>query len=164
MTLNNNRPSILLTNINERSALGAWRSIENTNVNVIKATTIKGLQSLDHKKGVLIHPCPINEFNDFKIWIKTQLLKDNSLVVLPINEAVVYASETIRLEEPAFANRFIMPSQDSLKYTLSKFNATQGAQQAGILTPKTYFIRESFSETINIPNEPLTYPLIFNDS
>ena len=75
MTLNNNRPSILLTNINERSALGAWRSIENTNVNVIKATTIKGLQSLDHKKGVLIHPCPINEFNDFKIWIKTQLLK-----------------------------------------------------------------------------------------
>ncbi|NRD23239.1 ATP-grasp domain-containing protein [Winogradskyella litoriviva] len=154
------KPSILLTNIHERSALGALQSLETANIRVIKATTVKGLQSLDKKENVILHPCPIEKFYDFKNWITEFVNKNEGLFVFPINEGIVFACESIRIEHADIEGRFIMPSHNSLKYTLSKFNATQAAQDAGLKIPKTFFIREAFSEVTNIPNESLNYPLI----
>ncbi|WP_417860047.1 ATP-grasp domain-containing protein [Winogradskyella sediminis] len=151
---------ILLTNIHERSALGALRSLNSAGIEVVKTTTIKGLRALDQKENVGIHPSPNSEFVGFKNWLLDQLHTNPDLVVLPINESIVYACDSLRKEYPTLTTRFIMPSHQSLKYTLSKYHATKAAQKAGLATPNTFFIREAASEVITIPREPLSYPLI----
>lgn len=157
---NNNQQLVLLTNFHERSAQSAWRSLKKLGIQVILSTTVKGVRLLDRKENIEIHPCPDAEFSEFVNWLLLKLNSHNALLILPINEAVVYACDTLRLEHPELSDRFIMPSPSSLKYTLSKFNATRAAIIAGIKTPETFFIKEASSDIINIPSNQLEYPLI----
>ena len=160
MNLNNSFLLVLLTNVHERSALGAWRSLEAAGIAVMPSTTIKGLRELDGKENIELHPCPITAFSDFTNWLKAKLSSDKKLLILPINEAIVYACDAIRIEHSELADRFIMPSHASLSYTLSKFNATQAAQKAGIETPETFFIKNPSSLILETPKKQLQYPLI----
>lgn len=160
MNLNNSRLLVLLTNVHERSALGAWHALEAAGIAVMPSTTIKGLRELDGKENIELHPCPITAFSNFTNWLKAKLSSDKKLLILPINEAIVYACDTIRLEHSELADRFIMPSHASLSFTLSKFNATRAAQKAGIQTPETFFIKDPSSLTLEIPKKQLQYPLI----
>lgn len=158
--MNNNTILVLLTNAHERSAQGAWRSLERAGIQVILSTTAKGLRSMDDKEKIELHPCPEAEFVDFKNWLLKKLDSDDTLLILPINEAIVFACDELRSEHVATAPRFIMPSSTSLKYALSKFNATKVAIKANIKTPETYFIKEASSDIINLPSKQLQYPLI----
>ncbi|OBX25520.1 protein-tyrosine-phosphatase [Gelidibacter algens] len=160
MTFNNNQLSVLLTNIQERSAQGAWKSLDKARIPVILSTTAKGLLLMDRKENVEVHPCPDTEFYDFKNWVYSKINSDNGLLILPINEAIMFACDTLRKAHPEMANRFIMPSSSSLHYTLSKFNATKAAIKANIKTPETFFIKESGSDVINLPSKSLKYPRI----
>jgi len=151
---------ILLTNAHERSAQIAIGSLKGASYNIIIATSQSALHLLRNKNNIVIHPCPNAQTNLFIQWIRDMLNKEQDVLVLPINESTLFACDSIRTNQPDLASRFIMPSDHSLKYALSKFEATQAAQNANIITPKTYFIRKSSSEQINWPNKPLNFPLI----
>jgi protein-tyrosine-phosphatase/predicted ATP-grasp superfamily ATP-dependent carboligase len=60
-------------------------------------------------------------------------------VVLPISEAAIYALDAVRAEVPDSV-KLLMPSSEQLRYTLSKYHATQAAQRLGIPTPRTAFV------------------------
>ena len=152
--------SILITNAHERSARSAIQSLKKAGYKTIISTSQNSLHLLKSIKEILLHPCPSQETLHFENWLIELVKKDNGLFVLPINEAVIHCCETIRLNTPKLAARFIMPSNNSLKYALSKFHATQSAQTANIKTPKTYFIKNATEKSVHFPSEVLDYPLI----
>ena len=152
--------NILITNANERSAQIAIQSLKKAGYKTIVSTSKKSLHLLRDKTEAIIHPCPINEINLFENWLREQLNKDQDVFILPINEAVLFTCDQMRINTPEWASRFIMPSHHSLKCALSKFQATKAAQIANIKTPKTYFIKEASGKLIHLPEEELIYPLI----
>jgi protein-tyrosine-phosphatase/carbamoylphosphate synthase large subunit len=152
--------TILITNAHERSAQIAIQSLKKAGYKTIVSSSKNSLYLVKYKNEILLHPCPSKETILFENWLKELLRKDNELFVLPINEAVLFACELIRINHPEFAPRFIMPSHNSLQYALSKLYATRAAQKANIKTPKTYFIKEVSAKGLNLPKDDLAYPMI----
>ncbi|MCS6915691.1 MAG: ATP-grasp domain-containing protein [Myxococcales bacterium] len=155
---------ILLTDAQELAALGALRSLGRAGHEVTLAypAQLRPPASVRsrHCAATLCHPDPWREHAAFRAWLADVARSYD--VVLPVSEACIAAAASIRRLTPTGARPlWLMPSDESLRYTLSKYRATEAAQRLGLLTPRTVFVTDgSAGSTFNDDLSGLRYPLV----
>jgi protein-tyrosine-phosphatase len=135
------KPPILIANAQDRAAKVAVRSLLRAGFPVIPAvftkkpedSTVCGLRCLKC-------PDPLSAQAQFRDWLAEYLEKHASLIVLPIHEAVVHGAAQL-IQDGAARKRFVLPNSEGLRLSLSKYNATQDAVDAGLVIPQTVFLR-----------------------
>lgn len=135
---------ILIPNIQDRAASTSMLALTEAGYIVWGGVTekkFKSVKSLVSKcNKIMVHPDASNEHSMFKKWLIELLANNDDLIVLPVNEAVVFASISIS-NTMAFDKRFVMPSKSSLNFSLSKYQATKAAKEAGLCVPVTKYIK-----------------------
>lgn len=96
-------------------------------------------------QDVVESPDPFKEFDRFKDWLAGYKERNPEVLVFPINEAVVQAAADLRAKSENLSG-YILPSDGSLKVSLSKYYANQSALKAGLRIPETVFLREPGTE------------------
>jgi glutathione synthase/RimK-type ligase-like ATP-grasp enzyme len=131
--------SILITDGHELAGLGAARSLGRAGHRVTVAVP-QGLSApvarSRYVAQVIDSPSPWADQAAFRRFLLAEARKYE--VLLPVSEAAIAAAATLRAE--LHPTRLLMPSDDSLRYTLSKYHATKLAQTVGLATPPTVFL------------------------
>jgi protein-tyrosine-phosphatase len=159
----NLRTTIVVPFVQDRSALNAIHSLGRSGYRI--ATTFSSTSGVAvssrsrYIAEMILTPDPTKKPKEFRDWLEERLLKNPSECVLPVNEAVIAAA--INLRQRGFTtDRFIMPRDEHLEFTLSKFRATEAAESVGIPTPKTIYLRCPGHGEILQSLSGLTFPLI----
>ena len=160
--------SILITDGHELAGLGAARSLGRAGHRVTVAVP-QGLSApvarSRYVAQVIDSPSPWADQAAFRRFLLAEARKYE--VLLPVSEAAIAATATLRAELAPV--RLLMPSDDSLRYTLSKYHATKLAQSVGLATPPTVLLSDGswpagHSSDVLAPLvellRPLGYPLL----
>ncbi len=133
--------SILITDGHELAGLGAARSLGRAGHRVTVAVP-QGLSApvarSRYVAQVIDSPSPWADQAAFRRFLLAEARKYE--VLLPVSEAAIAATATLRAE--LHPTRLLMPSDDALRYTLSKYHATKLAQSVGLATPPTVFLSD----------------------
>ncbi len=155
--------SVLVTDGHELAGLGAARSLGRAGHFV----TVAVPQGIDAPVGksryvarVIESPNPWTDQRVYRRFLIEQAPQHK--VLLPVSEAAIFATAACRAELGQM--RLLLPSDAALRYTLSKYHATQAAQAAGLPVPQTVFVSDgSWPEDVGLLVDslaPLGYPLL----
>lgn len=136
------RLRILITDAQELAGLGAIRSLGRAGHHVTAAYP-DGLARpagacSRYCAATLTYPDAWRRHAAFHGWLRATSGAFD--VILPISEAAIVAS--VALQEDLPGPLWLVPSDGSLRYTLSKYHATQAAQRLGLRTPRTLFLEQ----------------------
>lgn len=136
---------ILLTNAHKPAGLGAMRSLGRAGHTIIAAFPQGSERPASiwsrYCSGTLDYPDPWRYQFEFRDWLHKQAHSGTIDAVLPISEACIIGVAAMRKDLPSdFLS--ILPSDASLEFTLSKFQATRMALSLGIPCPPTVFISD----------------------
>lgn len=133
---------VLITDGQELAALGAARSLGRAGhrVRVVYSSASAPPSAASRfvaeaQRG----PDPWREQPAFRDFLRDLARRDPDDVILPISEAAVVAVAAQRRELPG---HLILPGEEQLRFTLSKYHATAAAMSAGIDVPPTAFLLE----------------------
>lgn len=133
--------SVLITDGHELAGLGAARSLGRAGFQV----TVAVPQGIDAPVGtsryvarVIDSPNPWREQPAFRLFLQRASTQHD--VLWPVSEAAIFATAACRRELSAM--RLLIPSDAALRYTLSKYHATQAAQSVGMAVPPTVFVSD----------------------
>ena len=155
--------SILITDGHELAGLGAARSIGRAGHRVTVAVPQGLLAPVVRSRyvaQVIESPNPWADQVAYGRFLRAEATKYGAL--LPISEAAIVAAAACRQE--LAGTRLLIPSDEALRFTLSKYHATQAARAVGLTIPPTVFVSDgSWPEDL----EPLVsslqalgYPLL----
>ncbi len=142
---------ILVTDAHELAGIGAIRSLGRAGYRVTGFYSQAALRAdgippfLPPVRGsryaaqVRAAPDPWTEQRAFAKELLAAARSGRFDALLPVSEAALVATQTIRAELPADL-LVLMPRTEHLRYTLSKFHLNQAALQLGVPIPKTAFI------------------------
>jgi protein-tyrosine-phosphatase/predicted ATP-grasp superfamily ATP-dependent carboligase len=134
---------ILVTDAHDRAGLGAVRSLGRAGYTVVAGFSQEMAQPPSvwsrYCADACVHPDPWRHQFEFRDWLCEQAKSGRYNAVLPISEASILGSKSVRFNLPRdFLT--IMPSDAALEFALSKFLSTQLARSLGILCPPTIFV------------------------
>jgi len=155
--------TILITDGHELAGLGAARSLGRAGHRVTVAVP-QGISApvmrSRYVEQVISSPNPWSEQAAFRRFLVEESPQHH--VLLPVSEAAIVATATCR--EALAATVLLMPSDDALRYTLSKYHATRAAQAVGLEIPPTVFVSDgSWPEDLSplvASLDRLGYPLL----
>lgn len=135
---------MLITDGHELAALGAVRSLGRAGHKVVVShpTHVATSPATVSRfcAGATTHPDPWQEHGAMREWLRIQISSGRYDVVLPVTEAAIVAAAAVRREVQDDVT-LLMPSDEDLRYSLSKYTATRAALAAGLTVPSTVFIR-----------------------
>ncbi|MBU0458747.1 ATP-grasp domain-containing protein, partial [Patescibacteria group bacterium] len=139
---------ILVTDVQELAGLGAVRSLGRAG-HIVTAVHTSGFHpaAINSRwcKNSMGYPDPWKFHMQFREWLINELETGKYDAVLPTAEAAIFAVKEIRDQFPQDIIK-ILPNDEHLKLTLSKFHANKTAKNAGLTTPKTIFVFDGKNE------------------
>jgi protein-tyrosine-phosphatase/predicted ATP-grasp superfamily ATP-dependent carboligase len=93
----------------------------------------------------------------FRHWLDKRLETQGQEKIVPITEGVVAALMHV---PGASRDRFILPRDENLQFTLSKFRATRAAEAAAVRVPRTVYLRPPGFGRIDRDLAALEFPFI----
>lgn len=133
--------SILITDGHELAGLGAARSIGRAGHRVTVAVPQGLLAPVVRSRyvaRVIESPNPWTDQAAYRRFLRAEANKYGAL--LPISEAAIVAAAACRQE--LASTPLLIPSDEALCFTLSKYHATQAARAVGIAIPPTVFVSD----------------------
>jgi protein-tyrosine-phosphatase/predicted ATP-grasp superfamily ATP-dependent carboligase len=109
--------------------------------------------------GVVEAPDPWGDQQRYRQWLRARLDEHPTEIVLPSTEGAIYAAAALR-RGGMESRRIIIPSDECLAITLSKYRSTQAALGAGIEVPRTAFLRAPGTSELSYSVGDLRFPLI----
>jgi protein-tyrosine-phosphatase/predicted ATP-grasp superfamily ATP-dependent carboligase len=158
-------PTVLVALANTRAALGAIRSLGRAGIRVTAAFSDKTtLSRSDSAQSRYIHqivrcPDPGSHFRDFQAWLEERFQQQPAELFLPIIEAAVAAAAVVR-RGVGKSDRFVMPDDKHLTFTLSKVAATQAAARLGLEVPRSAYLRGPGGASLSKDPGDLRFPLV----
>lgn len=158
-------PAVLVAPANSRPALGVIRSLGRAGARVTAAFPENKILSRSEPahsryiREIVRCPDPGSHFGDFQKWVERRIHIHSDELFLPINEAAVAAGAVVR-DRVGRSDRFVMPADEHLTFTLSKVAATQAASRLGLDVPRSVFLRSSGSEPLSHDEGQLRFPLV----
>lgn len=136
---------ILVTDAQELAGLGAIRSLGRAGYFVVAASPENGRRppggwSRYCAKEVR-YPDPWTRQMAFRDWLRAEAAKETFDVLLPVSEASVVGAAAVRAELPSGLD-VIIPFEECLNLTLSKYNSTRRALALDIPCPATVFVHD----------------------
>lgn len=135
---------ILVTDADQLPALSAVRSLGRAGHYVVAAYPHGSPRATAafsrYVRECLTHPPPYRHHQEFCGWLIKELAGGAYDVLLPISEAAIFAAAALRQELSRYA-QLLIPSDEALNFTLSKYNATRAALRCGLSVPQTVFLR-----------------------
>lgn len=133
--------SVLITDGHELAGLGAARSLGRAG-HVVSVAVPQGIDAPVGKSRyvarVIASPNPWVDQPAYRQFLQIEAPKHD--VLLPISEAAILATAACRHD--LGRTLLLLPSDASLRYTLSKYHATRAAQAAGLAVPQTVFLSD----------------------
>ena len=132
-----------MTDLHELAALGAVRSLGKAGHCVIGACPSRfgkpaGVFSR-YLRGLVACPDSWKEQFAFRDWLLREAGSGQYDVILPASEASIFAALSLRSRFPAHV-LLLMPKDNHLRFTLSKYEATHAAAESGVKAPATVFL------------------------
>jgi protein-tyrosine-phosphatase len=158
-------PTVLVAPANSRAALGAIRSLGRAGARVVAAFPEKAMLSrTETAQSRYIHeivrcPDPGIGFVDFQKWVESRVEDHPDELFLPIREAAVAAGAAVR-GRLGRSDRFVMPADEHLAFTLSKVAATQAASRLGLAVPRSVILRSAGGAPLSRDSGDLGFPLV----
>jgi protein-tyrosine-phosphatase len=155
--------SILIPSIADRATSSAVHSLGRAGYRV--ATTyssggrVPALARDRYVTEIIETPDPAKCPTAYCEWLEKRLVSCSSEYLLPVNEAVIAAAAALR-SRGFPADRFILPRDENLQFTLSKFRATEAAEAAGTRVPRTVYLRRPGHGAIDRDIGALPFPVI----
>ena len=133
---------ILVTDTQELSGLGTVRSLGRAG-HTVTASFPSGYNPASaysrYCAATLTYPDPWLEHHAFRAWM-TKVLRNNAFdAVFPVAEAAVFATAALRKDLPKDV-LLLLPSDEHLHTTLSKYHTCHIAQEAEVPIAKTVFV------------------------
>lgn len=131
---------VLITDGQELAALGAARSLGRAGhrVSVVYSSAEAPPSAASrYVTEAQRSPDPWREQPAFRDFLRERARRDPADVTLPISEAAVVAVAALRRELPG---HLLLPGEEQLRFTLSKYHATAAAMDAGVAVPPTAFL------------------------
>lgn len=131
--------SILITDGQELAGLGAARSLGRAGYHVTVAIPqglLAPVMSSRYVAQVVESPNPWSDQPAFRQFLCEQATKHS--VLLPVSEAAIVAAAACRNQ--LGKTTLLAPSDEALRFSLSKYHATRAAQSVGLSTPPTVFV------------------------
>jgi protein-tyrosine-phosphatase/predicted ATP-grasp superfamily ATP-dependent carboligase len=161
---------ILVTDADQLPALSAVRSLGRAGHHVVVAYPHNSPGAAAafsrYARERLTHPHSWHHQQEFRGWLIKELAGGAYDVLLPISEAAIMAAAAHRQELSRYV-QLLMPSDQALNFTLSKYNATQAALRCGLSIPTTVFLRNcdetaDASDATHVKESlaSLTFPII----
>ena len=153
---------ILITDAQELAGLGAVRSLGRAG-HIVTAGHPEGvLAPSAHSKwchAEVSYPDPWRTHMQFRSWLQKELESGKYDAVLPVAEAAIVAVQSLRSSLPKNILA-ILPSDQHLTFTLSKYHSNKAAIDAGLTVAKTVFVSDGQSQNWNVDLSTLQFPLI----
>lgn len=144
MARNGKNLRVLVTDAHEWAGLGAIRSLGRAGCNVVggypQGHTQPPSISSRYCAEYVTYPDPWIQQFEFRDWLLNEIRRGQFEALLPITEAVMIAVSSLRQDLSKYL-LLLLPTDENLKYALSKYQATQAAQEAGVCTPETVFVK-----------------------
>lgn len=161
---------ILVTDADQLPALSAVRSLGRAGHHVVVAYPHSSPRPATafsrYARERLTHPPAYHHQQEFRGWLIKELAGGAYDVLLPISEAGILAAAAHR-RELSRCVQLLIPSDEALNFTLSKYNATRAALRCGLSIPATVFLRHcdqvadaSDAAQVKESLASLTFPII----
>jgi protein-tyrosine-phosphatase/predicted ATP-grasp superfamily ATP-dependent carboligase len=161
---------ILVTDADSLPALSAVRSLGRAGHHVVVAYTQNTPRPATafsrYVRERLTHPHPWHHQQEFRAWLIKEIAGGAYDVLLPISEAAIMAAAAHRQELSPYV-QLLIPSDEALNFTLSKYNANRAALRCGLSIPATVFLRHGdqaadASDAAHVKESlaSLTFPII----
>lgn len=133
--------SILITDGQELAGLGAARSLGRAGYRVTVAVPqglLAPVMSSRYVEQVIESPNPWSDQPAFRQFLRE--CASQFSVLLPVSEASIFATAACRTQLGNVT--LLLPSDDALRFSLSKYHATRAALSVGLATPPTVFVSD----------------------
>ncbi len=155
---------ILVTDAQELAGLGAIRSLGRAG-HILIAGYPSGQKPPPAKFSrycaeQICHPDPWSQHFELRDWRLKAARSGRYEGLLPTTEATIPAAQAIRadLEQHLV---LLLPKEENLKFTLSKYHATRMAQAIGLPVPATIFVRDpAIDHHVDADLRSLRYPIV----
>lgn len=155
---------VLVTDTHELAGLGAVRSLGRAGY-IVTAGYPRGCDTPPARfsrwcTSAITYPDPWQEQYQFQEWLRGVFQEDLFDIILPVGEAALFGLAAMRPYIPTSLVA-ILPSENILFYTLSKYHATQASIAAGLNVPATIFVSKGENDTDwNDDLSELSFPII----
>lgn len=131
--------SILITDGQELAGLQAARSLGRAGYRVTVAVPqglLAPVMSSRYVAQVIESPNPWSDQPAFRQFLRERATEHS--VLLPVSEAAIFATAACRTQIGEAT--LLLPSDEALRFSLSKYHATRAAESVGLSTPQTVFV------------------------
>jgi len=156
------RLSILVTDTQELAGLGVVRSLGRAGYRVTAGHPFSVPPAARYSRycrGHIAYPDPWLRHAEFREWLKTVLSTGDYDAFLPIAEAPIAAAAAMRTQLPSEVI-LILPSDENLRFTLSKYHANRLARDTGVPVAPTVFVSDGTSAAWNDDLGFLRFPVV----
>ncbi|GEM_PF-398947 len=156
------RLSILVTDTQELAGLGVVRSLGRAGYRVTAGHPFSVPPAAQYSRfcrGHIAYPDPWFRHAEFREWLKTVLSTGDYDAFLPIAEAPIAAAAALRTQLPSEVI-LILPSDEHLRFTLSKYHANRLARDTGVPVAPTVFVSDGTSAAWNDDLGFLRFPVV----